>query len=60
MGPGTHFESMISITGKPNHMQIKTLADRAMVSKIKNLLSKKTVTKHIVKAHMQGKIKFNL
>ena len=33
MGPGTHLESMISITVKPNRMQIKTLADRAMVSK---------------------------
>ena len=33
MGPGTHLESMISITVKPNRMQIKTLADRVMVSK---------------------------
>ena len=33
MGPGTHLESMISITVEPNRMQIKTLADRAMVSK---------------------------
>ena len=33
MGPGTHLESMISITVKPNRMQIKTLAYRAMVSK---------------------------